>query len=148
MLIRTLDNIRHLGWHATLQLTILVSCDPCRNCTYDLQFRRLLLLSAELKGLIIYCFTSVVQQTKRHSSRELLGGFSIRRTTNFLKPVDDVLVHHRPPSLSRLYLAKSPSHQAKVRSAMHNCERLLILIFEQAVGFEPLLWQDCHMFFH
>ena len=125
----------------------LVSCDPCRNCTYDLQFRRLLLLSAELKGLIIYCFTSVVQQTKRHSSRELLGGFSIRRTTNFLEPVDDVLVHHQPPSLSRLYLAKSPSHQAKVRSAMHNCERLLIF-FEQAVGFEPLLWQDCHMFFH
>lgn len=125
MLIRTLDNIRHLGWHATLHLTNMVSCDPCRNCTYDLQFRRLLLLSAELKGLIIYCFTSVVQQTKRHSSRELLGGFSIRRTTNFLKPVDDVLVHHRPPSLSRLYLTKSPSLRAKVRSAMHLCEGLL-----------------------
>ena len=51
--------------------------------------------------------------------------FFLRRTTNFLKPVDDVLVHHRPPSLSRLYLAKSPSHQAKVRSAMHLCEGLL-----------------------
>lgn len=78
----------------------------------------------ELSSQIIHCFTSVVQQTKRHSSRELLGGF-LRRTTNFLKPVDDVLVHHRPPSLSRLYLAKSPSPRAKVRSAMHLCEGLL-----------------------
>lgn len=41
-----------------------------------LKITNLAFYQLKLPSQIIHCFTSAVQQTKQHSSRELLGGFN------------------------------------------------------------------------
>ena len=77
-----------------------------------------------MEAKIIHCFTSAVQQIKRHSYRELFGGFN-QTHHQFPRTRDNLSGQLSTPKPSRLYLGKNPFLQANARSAMRNGEKLL-----------------------
>ena len=73
----TAEQFRKL-WRSSVTFYWVIFFEPptgIEPMTFTLQgWRSTCWAKAAIK--IIYCFTSAVQQTKRHSSRELLGGFN------------------------------------------------------------------------